>query len=292
MNKEFKIIKSFNNNVVFCMDKSVNKECILVGSGVGFNAKENKLLKDVEKIEKVFYLADEANKYKFAGMSKEIDKDIVGVTEEIILMASKEMNMDMDERIHITLLDHISFSLERHKNGIQIVNPFLAEIKSLYKEEYLIALKGLNKINERLGVSLPLDEVGFIAMHLHAAANRRDISKTAQSTSIINDIINFIESKTGKTIDKESIDYVRLITHIRFAINRVEKNIPITNIMLSDIKEKYSESYNLSEDIAKEIENCYKLILPEDEIGYLAIHIEQILRNISKVYLQNRFQDV
>ncbi|ERI93650.1 PRD domain protein, EF_0829/AHA_3910 family [Clostridiales bacterium oral taxon 876 str. F0540] len=284
MKKEFKVIRSFNNNVVYCIDKGLEKECILVGSGVGFNAKENKPLKNEDKVEKVFYLADENNKYRFAGMSKEIDKDIVGVTEEIILMAVKKLNKDIDERIHITLLDHIAFTIDRYKNGIDISNPFLAEIKSLYREEYMISLEALQKINDRFNITLPVDEVGFIAMHLHAAVNKQDISRTAQSTTIINEVINLIEEKTEDKIDKESIDYVRLITHIRFALDRVEKKIPITNILLSDIKEKFSQSYNLAVEISKEIEKVYKIVLPDDEIGYLAIHIEQIFRNAHKSY--------
>jgi transcriptional antiterminator len=284
MDKGFRVIKPFNNNVVFCVDINTSKECILVGSGVGFNAKESKSLKNTDKVEKVFYLADEKNKYRFAGMSKEIDNDIIGITEEIILMAVKELNKEIDERIHTTLLDHIAFTIERHKNNIDIVNPFLAEIKSLYKEEYTVGLNALKKLNERLGIDLSEDEVGFIAMHLHAAINKQDVSKTAKSTNIINDVITFIEDKTGSIVDRESIDYVRLITHVRFALDRVEKKIPITNILLSDIKEKFIESYSLAEQIAKHIQQHFKVALPEDEIGYLAIHIEKIQRTINKTY--------
>lgn len=279
MSKKFRIIKSFNNNVVFCLDLELNKECILLGSGVGFGTKENQTLKNTEKIEKIFYLVDENNMYKFEGLSKEIDKSIIGITEEVILMASKELNKEFDERIHITLLDHIAFTIERYKNKMAIINPFLAEIKSLYKQEYIVGLNALKKINERLNIDLPEDEVGFIAMHLHAAVNKVDVSKTAQSTAIINEVIQSLENKTQKTIDKESIDYVRLITHIRFALDRVEKNIPIKNILLSDIKEKFKDSYKLAVEIAEEIKGSFKISLPEDEIGYLAIHIEKISNN-------------
>lgn len=279
MSKEFRIIKSFNNNVVFCIDVELNKECILLGSGIGFGIKENQAIKNPDKIEKVFYLANEKNMFKFAGLSKEIDNNIIGVTEEIILMVSNELRKEIDERIHITLLDHIAFTIDRFKNNMAIVNPFLAEIKNLYKIEYMVSLKALRLINERLGVNLPEDEVGFIAMHIHAAVNKVDVSRTAQSTAIINEVINSLEDKTGKQIDKESIDYVRLITHIRFAIDRVEKNIPIKNILLSDIKKKFKESYKLAVEIAKEIKSSFKIILPEDEIGYLAIHIEKIASN-------------
>ena len=293
MSKKFRIIKSFNNNVVFCLDLELNKECILLGSGVGFGAKEGQPLKSSDKIEKIFYIVDEKNIYRFAGLSKEIDKDIVGITEEVILMASKELNKEFDERIHITLLDHIAFTIDRYNNNMAIKNPFLAEIKSLYKVEYIVALKTLKAINERLDIRLPEDEVGFIAMHLHAAINKIDVSKTAQSTAIINEVINFLENRTGKEIDKESIDYVRLITHVRFALDRVEKKIPIKNILLSDIKEKFKQSYGLAMEIAKEIKNSYKITLPEDEIGYLAIHIEKIANNIfDETNWHKRFQDV
>jgi transcriptional antiterminator len=281
MSKQFTIVKSFNNNVVFCIDRELNKECILLGSGVGFGAKENQVLKNPGKVEKIFYLADEKNMFRFAGLVKEIDKNIVGITEEIILMASKELNKEFDERIHITLLDHIAFTIDRFRNDMSIINPFLAEIKSLYKVEYTAALKAIKAINERLNINLPEDEAGFIAMHLHAAINRVDVSRTAQSTAIINDVINSLERRTGREIDKESIDYVRLITHVRFALDRVEKNIPIKNILLSDIKEKFRESYKLAKEIAEEIDKGFKIKLPEDEIGYLAIHIENISNSFS-----------
>lgn len=276
MSKKFSIVNPFNHNVVFCIDKELNKECILLGSGIGFGVKENQLIKASNKIEKIFYLIDKSNMYKFAGLSKEVDENIIGVTEEIILMAHSELNKELDERIHITLIDHIAFTIDRFNNDMSIVNPFLVEIKNLYKAEYIVALKALNLINERLGISLPEDEVGFIAMHFHAAVNKVNVSKTAKSTAVINEIISGLEDRLGKSIDKDSIDYVRLITHIRFALDRVEKNIPIKNILLSDIKEKFNKSYSIALEVSQEIKNNFEIILPEDEIGYLAIHIEKL----------------
>jgi transcriptional antiterminator len=276
MSKKFSIVNPFNHNVVFCIDKELNKECILLGSGIGFGVKENQLIKASNKIEKIFYLIDKSNMYKFAGLSKEVDENIIGVTEEIILMAHSELHKELDERIHITLIDHIAFTIDRFKNDMSIVNPFLVEIKNLYKAEYIVALKALNLINERLGISLPEDEVGFIAMHFHAAVNKVNVSKTAKSTAVINEIISGLEDRLGRSIDKESIDYVRLITHIRFALDRVEKNIPIKNILLSDIKEKFNKSYSIALEVSQEIKNNFEIILPEDEIGYLAIHIEKL----------------
>lgn len=275
MSTKYKIIKAFNNNVLYCLDKG--KECILVGKGIGFGCKEGEYIEENYKIEKVFYLVNENNKERFDGLLKEVDKEIIGVTEEIITMVSKEINKELDEKIHISLLDHIAFSFERYKNRIDIKNPFLSEIKSLYKDEYRAAYSALLLINERLNITLPIDEVGFIAMHIHAAVNRIDVSRTELNTTIINEIIGLLEEKIHREIDKESIEYVRLITHIRFALNRAEKKIPIKNILLSSIKRKFKESFSICKEIAKEIEKEYKISLTDDEIGYLAMHLQSIL---------------
>ena len=49
----YKIIKSFNNNVILCVEENQNKEYILVGSGIGFKATVNSIFKDTNKIEKI-----------------------------------------------------------------------------------------------------------------------------------------------------------------------------------------------------------------------------------------------
>lgn|GEM_PF-4787939 len=62
MSAKYRIIKSFNHNVLYCLDK--DKECILVGKGIGFLPKEGEYYESNYKIEKVFYLSDQDNKEK------------------------------------------------------------------------------------------------------------------------------------------------------------------------------------------------------------------------------------
>lgn len=279
MNKNYKIIRVFNHNVVFCLDIINTKECILVGKGIGFNMKENDFA-DMGKIEKVFFLVDENNKSRFKGLSGELEQGIVGVTEEIIAMLQLKTGINFDEKIHVTLLDHIGFTIERYNNGLEIKNPFIAEIKALYHEEYLISCQVIDKINKSLGVNLPEDEVGFIAMHIHAAVNNKSISKTGKNTVIINEIVKYVEDELGYIIDKDSIDYTRLVTHLRFAIDRSEKGIQVNNLLLNSIKRKFKDSFKLSKCIANKIKNEYNIILKDDEIGYLAIHLEKLRTRI------------
>ncbi|GAA0181504.1 PRD domain-containing protein [Clostridium sediminicola] len=278
----FRVIKPFNHNVVFCISRNKKRECILIGKGIGFGVKNNQVIKNNKNIEKVFFLMEEHNIEKFSRMAEKVDANIVGVTEEVIALISRSFSQELNEMLHITLLDHINFALKRLKSNIQMKNPFLFEIKLLYKEEFLVAEQSLKIINEKLGVNLINDEVGFIAMHIHAALNNKSISNASLNTSIISDAVAYIEDTLGVTMNKDSLQYTRLIVHLRFAIDRAIKNINIKNLVLSDIKEKYKNSYDVSVNLAQKIKEEYFLDFPDGEIGYIAIHLENILSEIEK----------
>lgn len=271
----FIALKSFNNNVVYCNDSVKNKKCILIGMGIGYGISGQIEIKR-SKIDNVFYLYDSSNSEKFENLTKEAEKDIVGVTEEVIAMINKEVNTDLDEKIHITFMDHVIFAVARYKSGIVIKNPFIIETKILYKIEYEIACKALIIINERLHINLPDDEIGLIAMHIHAATVKQAVSKTSLNTSIITDMVAFIEGDIEYTIDKSSLDYARLVTHLRFALERAHENIPIENLLLGTIKRKFKDSYKLSKRVSEKIKKDFNIYISPDEVGYLAIHLENL----------------
>lgn len=274
---KYKVIRPFNHNVVLCLKD--DKECILIGKGVGFGVKVGDKLKAPEAIEKEFFLVDSGNKENFNSLSNSIDRNIIGVTEEAIAMISRKLNKELNEKIHITLPDHIAFAVKRLESGIEIKNVLLHEIKFLYKEEFEVAEEFLNIVNKKLKVNLPKDEAGFIAMHLHAAINNEDVSKSSLDTAIITDMVNFIEKNISKEINKDSLEYCRLVTHLRFAIERVRSKTKIENILIDSIKTSYSETYNLSQKLANVVEEEYGIKFPEGEIGYITVHLENILKS-------------
>jgi len=274
----YEVVKVFNNNV--CMtkdDKGI--ECILVGKGIGFGKKTGDIIQK-DKFEKIFYVKDRVNKIKFSELMEKIRKDVIGIAEEIIAMAEKIKGKKLNEHIHIALADHIAFAIERINMGIEIKNPFNIEIKALYKDDYNIALKALELINQRLNILLPEDEAGFIALHLHAALENAGLSNTLKNARMVSQLVLTIENHLGKHIDRDSIDYLRLVTHLRFAIDRLEKNAPVVNELLLPIKKKFKRSYKIAMDVSKVIENTLEKEVPEEEIGYIAIHIQRLINTI------------
>ncbi|MBU3194358.1 PRD domain-containing protein [Clostridium algidicarnis] len=273
--KMYKVLRPFNHNVVLCTKD--NKECILIGKGIGFGIKSGDSIINVNNIEKEFFLVDNYNREKFQNLSNIVDENIIGITEEAIASISKKLHKELNEKIHITLPDHIGFALKRLESGIEIKNVLLHEIKFLYKEEFEAAQEVWETINNGLNVNLPEDEIGFIAMHIHASINNQDVSKSSIDTSIISDMITFIEENINIDLNKESLEYCRMLTHLRFALERSRNKINIKNILIESIKENYKETYDLASKLADMVYKDYNVKFPEGEIGYLTIHIQNIL---------------
>lgn len=271
----YHVKKVLNNNVV--LTEKEGKEIILIGRGLGFME-----IIDESCIEKRFVL-EYNTREKFKGLLESVDEQVIGLAEEIITMIEQETGKKLSEHIHISLADHIGFAIDRIKLGIEIKNPFNAELKVLYPEEYALAEKAVLMVGTKLGVMMPADETGIIAMHIHAGMENNSLSKTVKYTSIINELVETIEREVGISIDRSGMDYARLITHLRFALDRMDKDKPIDNPLINTIKRRYKRSYRVANKLKDIIEGYLDKDVPEGEVGYLAIHIERALEASKEV---------
>ena len=270
---DYTIQKVFNNNVLLVTQK--NKEKILFGKGLGFGRHLGDILPPDTKIDKIFSLDDKANYNNFKELVTTIDSELIGLCEEIIFMISRELNEELNEKIHISLTDHIAFTLKRLKQNDEIENPFLVETETLYKREFEIAKKAVSMLEKKMNIIIPDGEIGFITLHIHSARNNGKLSNTIKYTFLSNSIVELIEDSLNVQIDTRSIDYARFITHIRFAIERLLNDNSIKNELFDVIKKQYSESYSLAEKVCILIENELHLTVVEDEVAYIAVHIEK-----------------
>ncbi|MCK8816969.1 transcription antiterminator [Natroniella sulfidigena] len=281
--KNYKVKKVFNNNVVLAQITKTNKEVILVGKGLGFAKKIGDVIKvDEGAIEKEFVAMNEDKKEEYQQLVEQVDSEVIGLTEEIIAMLTAELGEELDEHIHISLADHIGFYLNRIKEGIEISNPFLAETKTLYSLEYNLAKKAVKMIEERFDIEVPEGEVGFITFHIHGARTKRGVSKTVKYTKVIKEMVNVIEEELEVKLSYQSLNYARLITHLRFALERIEKEKKNENPLLERIINDFEFSYQLANKLANLVKEKLELDVPEDEIGYLAMHIERLRKNLSQ----------
>ncbi|MBV7272277.1 PRD domain-containing protein [Clostridium thailandense] len=271
--ESFKIKKVLNNNVIIAQkDKD---EVILVGKGIGFDFPKGTEIPE-DRVENIFIKKTSVIGENYQKVLQSIDNNIVGVSEEIIHFVEKELNSKLNEAVHVSLPDHISFALKRIQKGLNIENPFKNELNVLYPTEYKLALASVQFINKRFNTNLPEDEAGFICLHIRAALTQRDVSESLAYTKKISIVIELIEKLTGKRLEKNSLAYVRTVNHINFMIERAEKNKPIKNDLLHIIKKEMYREYSVAVKVALKIEDLFSVKIIEDEIGYITLHLKRI----------------
>lgn len=268
------VTKVFNNSIVLV--KSKGKEKILFSKGIGFGKRfGEKILKGTE-VDKLFTIEDENNLINLNKIVDRVDSEFFAFCEEIIYSISESLGEELSENIHIGLIDHLYFAIKRLKDGEEIQNPFIVEIETLYPKAFNLASEASKKIGEKFNVKVPNGEIGFIALHIHSAINNSKLSHTIKYSYLSNLIVQNVEEKLKIKINKKSLDYARFLTHIRFAIERLLTKKTIKNELTSVIKEKYEKSYEIASYISKLLEEELNTKIEDDEIAYLAMHIERL----------------
>lgn len=78
-----------------------------------------------------------------------------------------------------------------------------------------------------------------------------------------------------------------LAFHLSAALERLDNHKPIINMQLEHVKEKLKKEYEIAEEMVACTRKKYGVLLPDDEIGFIALYIYQIctcsIKNSSRV---------
>ncbi|MFS0638659.1 BglG family transcription antiterminator LicT [Mesobacillus foraminis] len=273
-----KIHKVINNNVISVINEH-NKELVIMGRGIAFKKKPGDPV-DEDSIEKIFTLENKDLSERFKTLLYEIPVEYMEISDEIISYAKKALGRKLNESIYVSLTDHIHFAVERHQKGLDIKNALLWEIKRLYKEEYEVGIKALQRIKEKLNISLPEDEAGFIALHIVNAELNDEMTNIVNITKVMQEILNIVKYHFKIDFDEESLNYYRFITHLKFFAQRLFNKTYMDNeddFLYDVIKEKYREAYRCTEKIREFISKKYNYDINAEEMVYLTIHIARVV---------------
>ncbi|MFB4214226.1 glucose PTS transporter transcription antiterminator GlcT [Shouchella sp. JSM 1781072] len=273
--ESYQVKKVLNNNVLIAvMD---HEEVVLIGKGIGFNRKKDSEVTSAEA-EKVFVLKNVKEQTSYLKLLPNVEKPLLDVTIEAIELISKRIGVPLNEHIHVGLMDHLSFAQTRTAAGMHISNPFLTETKLLYPNEFAISLEVLTLIQERLNLTMPREEAGFIALHIHSAAKNKDLGTVNAHSQLVAKLLAIIEEQLEIALDKESIDYMRLVRHLRFTIERVENNEEVEEAKAIDslLKQEYPLCYNLSWKLIKIMQRSLGKPVFDAEAVYLTMHLQRV----------------
>lgn len=272
--------KGLNNNVLIADHPSFG-EVIMIGKGIAFNRKKGDMIEEGQA-EKMFVLKDEKEQANYIKLLPFVENDLHEAIISSIELIKKRTSGLLNEHIHVALTDHLMFAVTRISQGIEFKNPFLVETKTLYPTEFDIAKEVVQLIKERSGMELPEGEIGFIALHIHSAIMNRSLSDVNKHSQLVTKLVQVIEENLDIEVDKEGIDYMRLVRHIRFTIERVNngEKVEEPEKFANLLKEEYPLCYNLSWKLIKVMQQTLKKQVFDAEAVYLTMHLQRLQKKV------------
>ena len=271
------IEKVINNNIISAYDES-GAEVIVMGRGIGFKKKQGEVV-PADQISKIFRIKSRTLTEQFKELLANMPLERVRISDEIISHAKDHLKLKLNQSIYVTLTDHINFAIERVSQGIEPQNALLWEIKRFYPQEFQLGIYALELIQDRLGILLPEDEAGFIALHFVNAEYGTDIRDAVKFPDQMQAIVDIVERDLGILLDESSLHYERFMTHIKFLIQRIYRK----ELLSSEDRElsllmqrKYPREYQCSVKVAEYIMQATGSRLSEEEIMYLSVHIRRV----------------
>ncbi|MBG1272265.1 PRD domain-containing protein [Lactobacillus paracasei subsp. paracasei] len=272
--------KVFNNNVILVADNLHNY--ILVGKGIGFHKKANDQVKSINKSQ-LYINADDKWSSMLIKLISNISIEYLEISSLIIEKATKVLESSFDEYLLLVLTDHINFAVLRHMKRMDIKNEILLETKNYYPKEFAIGVYALQVIKDKVNVSLPEDEAGFIALKfVDSSLDDSGKQDAIILTKTISGAIQIVEKDYGSKLDKESISWQRFLVHLRFFLARAVndkknvKNVPDDMPLYKYISNRYLKTFKCAQRISDYVESVTHSEVSINEKVYLTIHLERI----------------
>ncbi|MHC5372966.1 PRD domain-containing protein [Enterococcus sp. LJL120] len=278
----YTVQKVLNVNVVIAEQN--NREVVVFGKGVGYKQTIGTQLTE-ESISKVYYPVDEDKMSEFVNFLDHIPEEYLNLTRQIIDLAEGKLSTTLSVNIYYTLTDHIYFTIQRLGKQIQHKTSMYWEMKRYYPEEFEVGSQALAVIHQSLGVELPLQEAANIAFHIVNANKNSSVNTNAmQITRLVDNITKTLRLLINQAINEDSLHYERFLMHVKFFAERFLTDTMLNNDtdLILTVQRNYPKGFVQARKIQEIIENIYDKTITEEEVAYLAIHINRVMMTLDE----------
>lgn len=270
----YRVEKVLNHNAVIAIHGKNHMEYLIMGKGVGFGKKINERM-ETRPEDTVYSLQESTERGDSKQLVKSISPICLEIADEVLKNAEKTFG-SIDRNMLFPMADHIEFAVKRIQNKEQIHNPLTEDIRILFHAEYKVAQCIDAILQERLNIQIDEHEIGYIALHIHSALEAENISQSMQMAQAVRTCVSMVEQETGKTIDVLSLSYNRLMNHIRYMVLRAHTGEALKVSMNDYVEYKFPHSFQIAQTVCNQLSHELRSPLSEEEVGYLAIHIERV----------------
>ncbi len=269
----------------------LNQELILTkkpGSGILLEGKEENyrrafsvyideyLLKD-QSDEVDVILEKQISQLSKSGMIDFLHMDIVRKVMKVIQDAKQENDFSLTDNSYMGLILHIAIAVNRIING-ETIEENQALIESINEDYELILAKDIiSRLEEIFDFEIPMMEVYYVYLHIkgskHQKISELEGNEEQQNVQLlINDMINAYDKDLGYLLKQDGEFIQGLLAHLQPTLVRLKYGMKIKNPVLEDVKHTYPDIFERCKLVGAVIEKWVEKEIPEEEVGFLAIH--------------------
>ncbi len=271
----YRISKVLNHNTVIAVSVEDNQEYLIMGKGIGFGKKVTERI-EVQSTSSVYSLKETTKRGNARELAASISPEYLEIANIVLQEAEKEFE-SIDRNILFPMADHIEYAVKRIQNHESISNPLTDDIRLLFHAEYKVACCIVPVLKNRMGIDIDEDEVGYIALHVHTAIVKEELSQAMQMAQAVRDCVSYVEQVLGKKLNIMSLSYNRLMNHIRYMVARGLKGEDIKLNMNDYMEFKFPKEFEMARTVCDELGKNLRCTFTEAEIGYLAMHLQRVL---------------
>lgn len=274
----YRIERILNNNAVVSLDEN-HQEMVITGPGIAFQKKYGGYV-SATKVDKIYCLKDKSDNHRLIELMSKIPDGYIEITENVIQYCKENFQYELNENLIVALTDHMVNAIDRYRNGIKFDNKLLWETKQIYPNEFKAGRYVVNELYTLTDILLPDDEAAFIALHIVNAQKDYMNTNVNEMSKLTKDILHIVKFHYKKDVDHESLDYHRMVSHIKFFVNRILNNEAIkvneNTELFYTLKNSYPNAAACIDKISQYLKVQSGYVVKDMERLYLIIHISKL----------------
>ena len=210
-----------------------------------------------------------------------LDKEILRRVHECLEGMDNQRIDNLTEHAYDGLVIHLAIAINRilQQDVIQVTGEW--QEKMPRDEDYRLAEDIAAELEAEFEVSIPQLEIAYICLHLKGAKHekiqfpgREERMELAdrELRQFVNDLIDAYDGQQAYLLKQDDEFMQGLFAHLQPTLVRLVHGMSIQNPVLADIKENYSEIYARCQRAAQVLADKVGRSVPEEEIGFLAVH--------------------
>lgn len=193
---------------------------------------------------------------------------------KIVLEECQEANLKLSDFVLQNLVVHIALAIGRIKSGFEISN--LDCQMAVNDIERRVAKKILSRVSKVTNQEFPVQEIDYITLHLLAKSQLPQNNQTEFSKEALRDsLVQSFETLGLDDIYHFSSDFQlveSLITHLMTLQVRLASHINLSNPLVDEVKQNYSDVFFMTKEILANMEAFSQATISDDEIVYVCLH--------------------